>query len=379
MAVRRPLVGPGATLRTDGLSVGYRGTPLISDIQVEVPPGTVLALIGPNGSGKSTILKTVARLLAAIDGTVRLDERVVADLSGPELARQLAVVLTERLKTELMTCRDVVATGRHPHTGRFGILSADDHAVVRRSMEVLHAWELRDQDFRQVSDGQRQRVLIARALAQQPRIIVLDEPTAFLDVRYRLELLAILRHMARKAGITVVMSLHEVDMAQKVADLVMCVKGDRIHRIGTPAEIFTDGGVDELFDVDHGSYDPLFGSLELEPPPGEPQVFVVGGDGSGIPAYRALQRAGTPFVTGVLHRNDVDFHVGSRLAGEVFATDPFEPIGRPVLDAALDRLRRCRAVVAGLERFGTLNAGNRELLDEAARLGLPVVADPADL
>lgn len=360
--------------RTSGLSVGYDGEPLIEDIGVEIAPGTVLALIGPNGAGKTTILKTIAKYLAPLAGTVYIYERSVADLSNRDLSLELAVVLTERLKTELMTCEDVVSTGRYPHTGRFGILSSHDRDVVRRSMELLHAWEMRDQDFRHVSDGQRQRVLIARALAQEPQVIVLDEPTAYLDVRYKLELLAVLRQLAKQQGITVIMSLHELDMAQKVADLVLCVKGDRIAGFGSPHEIFADGRIDAIFELDHGSYDPLFGSLEFAPPPGEPEVFVIAGGGRGIATYRALQRRAIPFATGVLHRNDVDYHVGSRLATEVFAENGFEPISQPVYQAALARLVRCRAVVNRLEEYGPANALNQALVDQAVDRGLAVVS-----
>ncbi|MEA4943857.1 MAG: ABC transporter ATP-binding protein [Propionicimonas sp.] len=364
---------PGPALRTDALSVGYDGRPLIEDIAVNLAPGTVLALIGPNGSGKTTILKTIARYLATIAGTVYIDEHAITDLTNRDLARRLAVVLTERLKTELMTCQDVVATGRYPHTGRFGILGKADREVVRSSMELLHAWELRDQDFRHLSDGQRQRVLIARALAQEPQVIVLDEPTAYLDVRYKLELLAILRELAKQRGITVVMSLHELDMAQKVADLVMCVQGDHVTSIGSPHEIFTAGRIDEIFELDHGSYDPLFGSLEFAPAPGEPEVFVIAGGGRGVASYRALQRRAIPFATGVLHRNDVDFHVGSRLASEIFAEEAFEPISQAVYDQALARLLRCRAVVNRLDGYGSANVLNRTLAEQAEQHGLPVV------
>lgn len=369
----RQEAGQSPSLRTTALSVGYGGKPLIEDINIEIASGTVLALIGPNGAGKTTILKTIAKYLATIAGTVCIGDRTIADLSNRALALELAVVLTERLKTELMTCEDVVASGRYPHTGRFGVLSRSDRDIVQRSMELLHAWELRDRDFRHVSDGQRQRVLIARALAQEPQIIVLDEPTAYLDVRYKLELLTILRRMAKQRGITVVMSLHELDMAQKVADLIVCVKGDRIAGLGSPHQIFTDGRIDEIFELEHGSYDPLFGSLEFSPPPGEPDVFVIAGGGCGIPSYRALQRRGVPFAAGVLHRNDVDYHVGSRLASEVFVEEGFEPISQTVYRQALDRLLRCRAVVNRLAHYGTANALNRTLAAEAARHGIPVV------
>lgn len=362
----------GASFSINDLTVGYDGKPLIREIRAEIEPGTLLTLIGPNGAGKSTILKTVARYLAAISGSIHIDGQPISELSNRELAKRVAVVLTDRLKTELMTCEDVVATGRYPHTGRFGILSGEDRRIVRESMELLHAWELRDQDFRRVSDGQRQRVLIARALCQQPEIIVLDEPTAYLDVRYKLELLTVLRQLAKERGITVIMSLHELDMAQKVSDLVMCVKGDRIENFGPPGEIFQGEQINEIFELEHGSFDPVFGSLEFAPPTGNPEVFVIAGGGTGISTYRELQRQNIPFATGVLHRNDIDFRIAERLAVEVIAEDGFEPITRDSFDRASGILGNCRAVVNCLEDYGTINQLNHELAERAWLLGIPV-------
>lgn len=363
----------GASFSLNDLAVGYRGKPLIHSIQAEIKPGTLLTLIGPNGAGKSTILKTIARYLAAISGSIELDGQSISELNSRDLAKRVSVVLTDRLKTELMTCEDVVATGRYPHTGRFGILSRDDRLIVRESMELLDAWALRDQDFGEISDGQKQRVLIARALCQQPEIIVLDEPTAYLDVRYKLELLTVLRRLAKERGITVIMSLHELDMAQKVSDLVMCVKGDRIEHFGPPTEIFQGDQINEIFELEHGSFDPIFGSLEFAPVLGEPEIFVIAGGGTGIATYRELQRQGLPFATGVLHRNDVDFRIAERLAVEVVSEDGFEPISREAFDRASEVLSRCRAVVNCLEDYGTTNGLNRELAERAWLLGIPVV------
>jgi len=363
------MTGP-ITLTTDDLAVGYHGHPLIHGIDLEFEPGSVVTLIGPNGAGKSTILKTIAKYLSSIAGTVYIDRHSVAEMRNRDLARQLSVVLTDRLKTELMTCEDVVATGRYPHTGRFGILGKRDKEHVRQAMELLHAWDLRDRDFRQISDGQKQRILIARALCQEPGIIVLDEPTAYLDVRYKLELLTILRTMAKDRGITVVMSLHELDMAQKISDYVLCVGGETLTTKGTPAEIFTGTKIDEIFGIDHGQYDPLFGSLEFSPPPGEPEVFVIAGGGTGIATYRDLQSQRIPFATGVLHAGDIDHHLACAIATRVISEVSFEPISDARLEEALACLRTCRTVVNCLTSYGTLNAANRTLAKEAQRLGL---------
>ncbi len=183
--------------RTDGLSVGYNGRALIHDIDIAIEKGEIVTLIGPNGSGKSTILKSITRQLRLIEGRVWIQTEELERISQRALARRMAVVLTERMKPELMTCRDVVSTGRYPYTGRLGLLTPEDEAIVTESMERVHALELSDRDFNAISDGQRQRVLLARAICQDPEIIILDEPTSYLDIRHQLELLSILRSMPK--------------------------------------------------------------------------------------------------------------------------------------------------------------------------------------
>ena len=224
---------------TDQLTVGYEGKPLIREINIQLNKGEILTLIGPNGAGKSTILKSITRQLATISGTVYLEQQQMARMSNKEVSKKLAVVLTERMRPELMTCEDIVATGRYPYTGTLGILSASDKEKVRAAMETVHAWDLKDRDFTAISDGQRQRILLARAICQEPEIIVLDEPTSFLDIRHKLELLTILKKMVLENQLTVIMSLHELDLAQKISDKVICVHGEYIEKYGTPEEIFT--------------------------------------------------------------------------------------------------------------------------------------------
>ena len=184
-----------------GLRV-YNGKPLIDQIQVGIHKGEIVTLIGPNGSGKSTILKSITRQLKILGGKVLYEENDLHKLSYKELSTRMAVVLTERMRPELMTCHDIVATGRYPYTGRLGILSREDEIKWMRPCGSVHAEELGSRDFNAISDGQRQRVLLARAICQEPEIIVLDEPTSFLDIRHKLELLSILRSMAKEKGIT---------------------------------------------------------------------------------------------------------------------------------------------------------------------------------
>ena len=232
---------------TEGLIVGYHGVPLIKNIKISLKKGEILTLIGPNGAGKTTILRSIIKQLKPLGGVVVLDGKETEQISGKELSRKLSVVLTERVRPEMMTCKEVVATGRYPYTGTLGILSAEDKEKVKNAMEMVHAWDLKDRDFTAISDGQRQRILLARAICQEPEIIILDEPTSFLDIRHKLELLAILKKMVLEKQMTVIMSLHELDLAQKISDQVICVHGDHIEKYGAPEEIFTSDYIRKLY------------------------------------------------------------------------------------------------------------------------------------
>ena len=225
---------------TQKLSVGYHRQPLIKDIDIGIWQGGILCLIGPNGSGKSTILRSITRHLAKLGGVVTIGGGDLDKMSDKELARHVSVVLTDRVEPDLMTCWEVVAAGRYPYTNHFGKLSQEDQRIVEESMKRVNALDLREQRFTELSDGQKQRVLLARALCQQPEVIVLDEPTSYLDIRHKIELLNILREMTAGRGLSVVLSLHEVDLATKLADVVVLVKDNAIFRCGAPEDVLND-------------------------------------------------------------------------------------------------------------------------------------------
>ena len=359
--------------KTDHLAVGYDGRILIDNINIQVEKGKILTLIGPNGAGKSTILKTMTRHLKRLGGAITVEAEEIDHWTPKHMARQVAVMFTGHARTELMTCEEVVAMGRYPYTDLRGRLTEEDRQIVADSLARVNATELAKQDFSTLSDGQKQRVILARAICQEPKILVLDEPTAFLDIRYKVELLEILRTMAREKGMTVIMSLHEIDLATKISDYLICVKGDCIAQFGTPEEILRGGMMEELYDMTVGSYDLLFGSVELKKIEGMPRVFVVAGGGCGGPCYRWLQRRGIPFATGILLENDVDCRLASRLSGQVVAAPAFEIPTREQYCLAAELMGSCQAVVDAGTPAGTLNRLNRELLAEAERRGLPVL------
>ena len=325
----------------EDISVGYHNLPLIQKINLHVNRGEILTLIGPNGAGKSTILKSLIGQLKLVKGAVRM-----------------SVMMTGRVKTERMTCEEVVSMGRYPYTGKMGILTEKDWQIVRESLELVQGLELAEKDFEAVSDGQRQRVLLA------------DEPTAFLDIRHKLELLYLLKNMVREKKVAVLMSLHELDLAQKISDHIICVKGDNsIGRFGTPEEIFSGDYIKELFQIEKGTYLTDYGSVELEAVKGEPKVFVIGGNGTGIPVYRQLQKEGIPFAAGILWENDREYSVAEALASVVIREKAFESVSDATFETAVKVLKNCEKVICCMENFGTYQEPCRQLWKIAKDLG----------
>ena len=250
-------------LKTSKLSVGYNGKPIVKDIEFGVSKGEILTLIGPNGSGKSTILKSITRQLEVVSGTVFIGENDLKDINYKDMAKKVSVLLTERVRPELLTCYDVVALGRYPYTGKMGILSKEDEKEIFESMEMVGILSLKDRDFQKLSDGQKQRVLLARAICQKPEVLVLDEPTSYLDIKYKIELLEVLKRMAKTEKVAVILSLHEIELAGKISDKVLCVKGENISYYGTPEEVFKKNIIMDLFDIDEYAFKMYFSKVDF--------------------------------------------------------------------------------------------------------------------
>ena len=359
----------GAVLAAKDISVGYGKKAVVSGLSFEVSTGEILTLIGPNGAGKSTILRSTAAQLPLLSGTVTLAGRDMKEMNVHETARKLSVCFTERITAERMNCYDLVATGRYPYTGRLGVLSQEDRRIVQEARELTGITYLAGTDIRCISDGQRQTAMLARAIAQEPEVLILDEPTSFLDISNKLRLLTLLRELVRSRGIAVVQSLHELDLAQRFSDKIVCIRDHKADRTGTPEEIFAGDYISTLYGMNAGVFLPDFGTAEAQRITGEPEVFVIGGGGSGIATYRRLQRQGIPFAAGVIHENDMEYPVARSLASVLVAEKAFEPVSDVSTERALEVMKKCGKVICCTDGFGTMNAGNRRLLEEAQKMG----------
>ena len=239
-------------------------------------------------------------------------------------------------------------------------------------MEQIRISPLKERNFMSLSDGQKQRVLLAKALCQEPEILILDEPTSYLDVKYKLEFLSMLQEMTRKKKIGVLMSLHELDLAERVSDKIVCVKGENIENYGTPEEVFADGFVDQLYEITDGTFQEKSGCVELKKCGGIPEVFVIAGNGTGSFLFRQLQRNGIPFAVGILGKNDIDYPAAEALAVQVIAAEAYQDFEGEHYEAAKQVMCACRKVICCQTVFGSQNRLNRQLLQEAEDCGMEI-------
>ncbi len=236
----------------ESVSVGYEKA-VLKDITLHVKPGQIVSLIGPNGAGKSTVLKTITRQLKKLSGSIYISGENEREMSEEKLAKHLSMVMTERIHPELMSCYEVVSTGRYPYTGTLGLLSKEDKDKVTESMEMVGALDIAGKDFMKISDGQRQRIMLARAIAQEPEIMILDEPTSFLDIQYKLDILGVIKKLAKAQNIAVLMSIHELEFVPAISDYVVAVEGENISFYGTPDEVMTGNNIEKLYHMPKGA------------------------------------------------------------------------------------------------------------------------------
>jgi cobalamin transport system ATP-binding protein len=243
---------PVPALRTRDLAVGYRTRrhrrAVLERVNLTVEPGELVCLLGPNGIGKSTLMRTLARMQPALWGSVELAGAALESLSASDLARRLGVVLTERVAVESLRARQVIELGRYPHSGWLGGLAVRDREIVSWAIGAVGATHVADRDFAELSDGERQRVMVARGLAQEPVLLILDEPTAFLDVPSRVELMALLRRLTREGPLAVVVSTHDLELALRTADVVWLLLPGGDVTTGAPEDVILSGGIATAFE-----------------------------------------------------------------------------------------------------------------------------------
>jgi iron complex transport system ATP-binding protein len=241
---------PTVALTTRKVTLAYEGNIVIQELDLAIPTGKITALVGPNGCGKSTLLKGLARLLKPKSGTVYLEGKSIHKLSTKEVAKRLGTLPQSPIAPEGLTVRELVAQGRYPHQSWLQQWSLQDEQMTEQALLTTGMWELADRPLNTLSGGQRQRVWIAMTLAQDTPILLLDEPTTFLDLAHQIEVLDLLCELNRTQGRTIVMVLHDLNQACRYADYLVAIRAGQVYAQGAPATVMTETMVQEVFGLD---------------------------------------------------------------------------------------------------------------------------------
>ncbi|SDG95608.1 iron complex transport system ATP-binding protein [Dyadobacter soli] len=300
MKNRKPIV------ETHALAIGYRSSGTVrtvaEDLNLQLRPGSLVCLLGSNGAGKSTLMRTLSGLQPALAGEIRIDERPLQTLKPVELAQKLSLVLTDRIDAGNLNAREVVALGRTPYTDWLGSLTRDDHSKIAQSIEQTGIAPLLDRHMHQLSDGERQKVMLARALAQDTPLILLDEPTAHLDLPNRVEMMRLLHTLARDTRKAILLSTHELDLALQTADELWLMHPNGTIMTGLPEDLVLNGAFEATFARSGFAFDRATGTFTIHQPKNNAQIYLEGPDKPLFWARRALQREGY----GISRYRDVD-------------------------------------------------------------------------
>ncbi|EHP86927.1 ABC transporter ATP-binding protein [Methanotorris formicicus] len=361
-------------LKTENLSVGYGSYVVVEGINLEISEGEILCIIGPNGAGKSTLLKTIATYLKPKKGIVYLNGMKIHDLKPKDLAKEMAVVLTERVNPGNMTGFDIIAIGRHPYTDLFGRLTEKDREIIIESAKAVNAEYLLNKNFFEMSDGERQKIMIARALAQEPKVLILDEPTSFLDARHKIELTLLLRKLVDERNLAIVVTLHDIELALRIADKMALIKNHKVIAYGHPENVMRRDVVNDLYDLKDANYSKIIGYFELKSKPiKNKRVFVVCGAGTGANVLRYLVKNGYSVVVGVLHKNDADYVIAEAMGVEIIEEDAYNKISDENFEKALRELKYSDVVVYTNFPTGEMNYKNLKLIESAKEYGKKII------
>lgn len=254
-------------IETKNLTIGYGDKIIHSGLNLTLKVAELTSILGVNGSGKSTLIRTLCGLMPSLGGEIYICGKKINEYSKPELSSIISVVLTERVNDGGLTVYEIVSLGRYPFTGFFGRLSPDDRLMVEKSLNDVGIWDMRDKFISELSDGERQKVMIAKSLAQESKIIILDEPTSFLDLRSRMEIIGLLRKLAAEKGTTFLLSLHDLELSLQYSDSlwIMCKNGG--VECGQTESLVLSGAINKAagntleFNISTGVFKPLHNTL----------------------------------------------------------------------------------------------------------------------
>lgn len=363
------------------VTAGYREKPVLENLSLDITAGEMVGILGPNGAGKSTLFSVLSGLLRPSAGTVRLNGTDVHRMQPAERARTIAVVPQELDIPVPYTVEEIVMMGRTAAIGRFSSPSADDHLRVERALVYTDVADIRRRPLNELSGGERQRAIVAMVLAQEPRIILMDEATSHLDLNHRLEIMQLVERLNHDDGVTVLMISHDLQIAAEFSRRLILLDHGQVVADGTPSGILTEDILRRVYHCDVRVHqDPQSGGISILAAPRLPapgagkgiHVHAIGGGGCGEATLRRLALCGYTLTSGVLNHGDMDSEVAGALGIATVLEKPFCPISPETLGKARELARTAHALVLTPVPFGSGNLANLDLLDEALAGGRPV-------
>lgn len=367
--------------KIDDIECSYGAAKVLNGLTFSIAGGSFTGIIGPNGSGKSTLLKSLSRVLKPVQGAVLLDKEDLYSLDIRDVAKKMAVVPQETAVNFSFTVKDVVIMGRSPHLGLFQNEGEKDFAVARLAMELTNTYHLADRPITAISGGERQRVIIAKALAQEPRIILLDEPTSHLDINHQIEILSLLRRLNRENNLTIISVFHDLNLASQYCDSLILMNNGSIFTIGEPDEVLTMENIKEVYGANvlvrkhpvTGRPSVVLLSQDSQPGLQKGRVHVVCGGGAGAAILGLLAGHGYEISAGVLNAGDVDWETARFLGIKTADETPFLPISERSHQENIKLISEAEACILVNIPFGRGNLKNLEALSLALERSIPVL------
>ncbi len=367
------------TLNINGVECRYGSTKIISDVNLEVKPGDFVGILGPNGSGKTTLLKSISRVLKPHVGAILIDKDDIYSQKPVEVAKKMAVVPQDSSVGFNFSVMDVVLMGRNPHMGRFQMETPKDVEIAKSALKQVNAYHLVNRQINELSGGERQRVIIARALAQEPQILLLDEPISHLDIVNQLELMDLVKSLCDKKQLAVLAVIHDLNMAARYCTSVLMLKDGQVFSFGDVDQVLTSQNIRSVFDVDaivrkNAATGSLY-VIPLSPKKCSAEkkctVHVICGAGTGTMLLKTLIDEGFNVTVGVLNLLDTDYEACELLNIPVVTEAPFSFITERLFEENLAMIKAAGMVVVTSVPFGSGNLRNLEAAKAAIRYGIP--------
>jgi iron complex transport system ATP-binding protein len=368
-------------LSIDGIDCSYGSINVLKAVNFAVKSGEFLGILGPNGSGKTTLLRSISRVLQPRRGVIFIDDKDIYRMKSVDVAKRLAVVPQETPITFDFTALEVVLMGRNPHMPRFKMESKEDLAIAKNSMELTRTWEFADRPVTELSGGERQRVIIARALTQEPKILLLDEPTTHLDISNQLEIMDLIKCLCKIKKLVIVAVFHDFNLAARYCDSIILLKDGKIVAVGKSEETLTSENVRKVFSVDTiVKKHPVTGFFHVIPisrPNNRQQkslsIHLISGCGTGSPVMKILKDEGYFLTAGVLNLLDTDHETAQLLKIPTTSEAPFSPITEEAHKSNLRMISKADVLVITPTQFGDGNLRNLEAAEAAMKEKIPII------